>query len=146
MTNKNTTVPGRLQRSAMGPKLSLAAPERAGYHRHWVNDDGEGSLERAEQEKGYTFVTEKTYVESDAVGSRIAKRVGTKKDGSPLMAYLMETPQKWYDQYQQQLEDDRRQAERLFNEQAAQGEKGQLFEQDGSGGLYRKGPGIQRAG
>lgn len=73
--------------------LKLSAPSREGYHRRWVNDDGP-RLANA-KELAYDFVHEEG-IKSDTPGSRISRRVGTKANGEPLLAYLMETPDELY--------------------------------------------------
>lgn len=83
-----------------GMHKKLDAPQRSGYVRRWVNDDDKGRIAQAEN-LAYDFVTE-TGIKSDAEGTRIARRVGTKDGGEPLYAYLMETP---VEEYQAGLED-----------------------------------------
>jgi len=46
---------------------------------------------------GYDHVTEQGIQSSDA-GSRVSRLVGTKANGEPLRAYLMETPDELYAQ------------------------------------------------
>jgi len=90
--------PRRQRRPRMGTgghQLRLAAPTRKGETRRWVNDDGNRIAEM--QDLGYAFVTE-TGIQTDAPGSRISRRVGTKANGEPLHAYLMETPDELYAQ------------------------------------------------
>ena len=78
-----------------GHRLKLAASGKVGETRRWSNDDGDTIARR--QELGYEFVSD-TGVKTDQPGSRIARRVGTQEDGSPLYAYLMETPDQLYQQ------------------------------------------------
>ncbi len=90
----------RKERIPLGtPQAKLTVPERRGFYRRWINDTP-GRLLRAEQ-AGYSFVPDETQGE-DEEGRKMAKSalVGTKEDGSPLYAFLMELPQELYDQDQ----------------------------------------------
>lgn len=76
-----------------------------GYVGRFVNDT-DNNVERYVQ-AGYQFVTDtkvligqKTVDADRGVGSTIWKTVGTKKDGTPLIAYLMVQRQDWYEQDQ----------------------------------------------
>jgi hypothetical protein len=82
-----------------GMHLKLDAPQRLGYVRRWFHDDG-NRLAQA-QDLAYDFVHD-TGIKSDAEGTRIARRVGTKANGEPLYDYLMETP---VEEYRAGLED-----------------------------------------
>lgn len=85
-------VPARKRRSRSGTgghSLKLSAPTRAGETRRWFNDDGNRIAEA--RELGYEFVSEPG-IQTDAPGARISRLVGTKANGEPLHAYLMETP------------------------------------------------------
>ena len=64
-------------------------------HLYWCNDV-EGALEQA-QAGGYSFVTPKEVGETRD-GSQVKRLVGTKKDGSPLYAYLLKIPQEWHEE------------------------------------------------
>src|SRR6185369_8463535 len=83
----------RRRASTGGHSLKLAAPGRAGYSRRWVNDDGNNLADK--QELAYDFVHE-TGITSSDTGTRISRLVGTKANGEPLRAYLMETPDELY--------------------------------------------------
>lgn len=72
-----------------GQHLKLAAPDRPGYMRRWVNDKP-GRLAMF-QKLAYDFVEDKS-IESDGTDSRIRRTVGTQEGGAPQYAYLMETP------------------------------------------------------
>jgi hypothetical protein len=74
----------------------LAYPERQGYHRHWFNDTP-GRVAAA-QESGYTQVMD------PASGQPVTRVVGTRPDGGPLPAYLLEIPQEWFDDDMEELE------------------------------------------
>jgi len=80
----------RRRASVGGHALKLDAPTRAGYVRRWVNDSGNRIAEA--EELAYDFVTDQSIKTTDA-GSRISRLVGTKANGEPLRAYLMETPE-----------------------------------------------------
>jgi hypothetical protein len=90
----------RTERTILGGmKQKLNAPERKGFHRRWFNDNGTRIHDA--QSAGYEFVTDdQGKTTSDSTSTRIMQVVGTKEDGSPLHAYLMEKPQKFYDQDQ----------------------------------------------
>lgn len=95
-TANETPVPKgqRRRRSTSGANaLKLSAPTRQGYTRRWVNDDG-NRLAGAD-ELAYDFVHEAGITSSDP-GTRISRLVGTKANGEPLRAYLMETPDELY--------------------------------------------------
>lgn len=83
----------------------LLAAQRPGFVRRWVNDE-KGKLDRR-QDQGYTFVGEGAENEpfeatSDDIGSRKSQRVGVTDDKQPLRAYLMEIPEDFYKQDQQE--------------------------------------------
>lgn len=103
----------RKERVPLGvPRAQLAVPQRQGYTRRWINDDGKGRLQKA-QEGGYNFVDDPDLrVGEDDGGSRtdsrVSRVVGTKKDNTPLRAYLMEIPDEYFreDQASKQAELD----------------------------------------
>jgi hypothetical protein len=81
---------GRRRRGKVGGHaLKLSAPTREGFVRRWVNDDNMRIAQA--DDLAYDFVTDASAQSSD-VGSRISRQVGTKANGEPLRAYLMETP------------------------------------------------------
>ena len=95
-TDALTDVPrvGRRRRASVGGHaLKLQAPTREGYVRRWVNDNG-NRIANA-QELAYDFVLD-TSVAGTGEGSRVSRLVGTKENGEPLRAYLMETPVEEY--------------------------------------------------
>lgn len=81
----------------------LAYPERPGYHRHWFNDSP-GRVMAAE-ESGYTKVID------PATKKPVTRVVGTRPDGGPLDAYLLEIPQEWFDDDMAALEEINRSKE-----------------------------------
>lgn len=88
------TQPARRRRASVGGvAMKLTAPTREGYVRRWVNDS-DNRLANA-GELAYDYVTDTSIQSSDA-GARISRLVGTKANGEPLRAYLMETPQAEY--------------------------------------------------
>lgn len=103
----------RKERVPLGVARSqLAVPQREGYTRRWVNDDGKGRLQKA-LDGGYNYVDDPDLrVGQDDGGSRtdsrVSRVVGTKKDNSPMRAYLMEIPSELYreDQASKQAELD----------------------------------------
>jgi len=104
--SRERTESRRERRVPLGaPRLKLAVPDRNGYKRRWVNDDG-GRLQEA-QDGGYQFVTDSTlHVGHDVengnsdMGSRVSRIVGKTDGGEPLRAFLMEIKQEWYDEDQ----------------------------------------------
>lgn len=72
-----------------GYKTRLSAPQREGYHRRWVNDDGIRP-QILNQDLAYDFVLDK--LSGDGPGTRVSRIVGKKASGEPMYAYLMETP------------------------------------------------------
>lgn len=94
VADSTTTPTKRRRRTAVGGfNLKLEAPARVGYQRRWVNDDG-NRLANAD-ELGYDFVSD-TGLKTSGPGSRVSRLVGTKANGEPLHAYLMETPDELY--------------------------------------------------
>jgi hypothetical protein len=88
--------PQRRRRTSVGGhSLKLTAPQRDGQKRRWVNDDGNRIADMTEL--GYEFVSE-TGIQTSDPGSRVSRLVGTKANGEPLHAYLMETPDELYAQ------------------------------------------------
>lgn len=75
-------------------QLKLSAPQRPGFVRRWFNDDGNRIAEA--EELAYEHVTEGG-VQSSDTSSRVSRLVGTKANGEPLRAYLMETPVEEYE-------------------------------------------------
>jgi hypothetical protein len=80
-----------------GQRLKLAVPKRDGFYQRWVNDSGDRIREF--KDAGYEFVNDATTVSAakeDQIGERVHKVVGTREDGSPLKAYLMEQTEENY--------------------------------------------------
>lgn len=92
----------RRRASVGGHALKLSAPARPGFKRRFFNDDGNRLAEA--EELGYDFVTDKG-IQTSAPGSRISRLVGTKANGEPLRAFLMETPDELYAQGLAEKED-----------------------------------------
>ena len=85
-----SATPGRRRRGKVGGHaLKLDAPVKPGFVRRWVNDN-DMRIAQA-NDLAYDFVTDDNAQTTD-VGSRISRLVGTKANGEPLRAYLMETP------------------------------------------------------
>lgn len=102
-------IAARKERVPLGvPRMKLKTSSREGYHRRFVNDWYAGSPDRLQEAQtgGYEFVTDPTKVgdspELDAAqpDSRVSKIVGTRPDGQPIRAYLMEIKQEFYDEDQ----------------------------------------------
>lgn len=84
----------RRRRAKIGEfAMKLGAPERPGFVRRWFNDNKNRIAEG--EELAYDFVTDKG-VKSTDPGSRISRIVGSGENGEPLRAYLMETPEEYY--------------------------------------------------
>lgn len=83
----------RRRASVGGHALKLNAPPRPGYTRRWVNDL-DNRIAQAD-DLAYDFVNEKG-IKTDDPSSRVSRLVGTKANGEPLRAYLMETPDELY--------------------------------------------------
>lgn len=95
----------KFEKSGFLQGQQLLAAQRPGFVRRWVNDE-KGKLDRR-QDQGYTFVGEGAENEpfeatSDDIGSRKSQRVGVTDDKQPLRAYLMEIPEDFYKQDQQE--------------------------------------------
>lgn len=88
------TPPKRRRRASVGGHAQkLAAPPREGYTRRWVNDADNRIANVGEL--AYEFVNEQG-IKTDDPSSRVRRTVGTKANGEPLHAYLMETPNELY--------------------------------------------------
>ncbi len=83
----------RRRASVGGHALKLSAPPKPGHTRRWFNDDN-NRIANA-HDLGYDFVTERG-IKTDDPSSRVSRLVGTKANGEPLRAYLMETPDELY--------------------------------------------------
>jgi len=87
--------PARRRRAPVsGPSLKLAASSRPGYHRHWFNDDKNRIADA--HELAYEHVSDPS-IQSSSSDTRISRLVGTKANGEPLRAFLMETPVEEYE-------------------------------------------------
>lgn len=86
--------PKRRRRASVGGHaLKLSAPVRPGHTRRWFNDN-DNRIAQAD-ELAYDFVHDPDAQSTDT-GSRVSRLVGTKPNGEPLRAYLMETPDEFY--------------------------------------------------
>ena len=86
---------GRRARVPLGSmKTKLDYPSRPGYVRRWFNDQGNRLYDAGRA--GYEFVEET----NEGRTIKVSRRVGTHDDGQPLMAYLMEIRQEFYDEDQ----------------------------------------------
>lgn len=83
-------VDGKTRRPFGSQRQKLAYPSRAGFHRHWFNDEP-GRIEEA-LEAGYEHVKHETKHVS------VSTVVGTARGGGALHAYLMEIPIQWYEE------------------------------------------------
>lgn len=84
--------------------------KESGYHYHWINDD-KSKLIKARR-AWYEFVLVKDVQlslggidASEGADSPARKRVGDKRDGSPLFAYLMRIKDKYYEEDQAKKQD-----------------------------------------
>jgi hypothetical protein len=121
----------RRRRAKIGEfALKLSAPSREGEVRRWVNDDGNRIAQM--RELGYDFVSEKGIQTADP-GSRISRLVGTKANGEPLHAYLMETPDELHAEGVAEKEAANRMIEEAIN--AGRDSTGRLENQYGHGSI-----------
>lgn len=90
---KDGPVARRRRSSVGGHALKLNAATRPGFTRRWFNDDGNRLADA--YDLGYDHVQD-TDIKTSDVGSGISRLVGTKANGEPLRAYLMETPDELY--------------------------------------------------
>ena len=91
---KTDTPPARRRRTSVGQAaLKLSAPARPGFVRRWFNDDNNRIA--TAHELAYEHVTDQG-VKSSSSDTRISRLVGTKANGEPLRAFLMETPEAEY--------------------------------------------------
>lgn len=90
---------GRAERVPLGtPKAKLAFPDRPGYMRRVINDIGDRVI-RAER-GGWQFVEDERERDESGRGKRVSMTVGTKPDGTPMWAYLMEIREEFYQEDQ----------------------------------------------
>lgn len=82
-------------------RQKLDNSQRAGFHRHWFNDDDKGRLQDA-LDAGYVHV-------KGHDGKPMSKVVGTKAQGGPLVSYRMEVPLEFWQQDQAEKIAERRQ-------------------------------------
>ena len=80
-----------------GLKLSVPAELLDPNFQHrWANEN-DRRLNDLTQHDDYDFVMDPGKVKTDGEGTPVTKIVGTKPDGSPLKAYLIRKPKKYYD-------------------------------------------------
>lgn len=136
-THEMPTAPTKRRRRASvgGHSLKLQAPPRAGFTRRWVNDYGNG-IANAE-ELAYDFVLD-TSIQGTGEGSRVSRLVGTKANGEPLRAYLMETPNEEYQAGQKEKEAHNRQIDDAIKQGVdSTGQLAPSGEQYGQGSISR---------
>lgn len=86
--------PTRRRRASVGGHaLRLDAPQKEGWTRRWFNDDANRIADAGEL--GYSHVSD-TGIKSSGPGSVVSRLVGTKANGEPKSAFLMETPNELY--------------------------------------------------
>lgn len=93
---------GRAERVPLGTpqaKLDFSEYQRPGYQLRVINDKGD-RMRRAEV-AGWQFVEDKRERDEAGRGKRVTLTVGTKEDGAPLWAYLMEIRDEFYKEDQQ---------------------------------------------
>lgn len=113
--------PGRDTRRPFGShNQKLAYESRSGFHRHWFNEDP-GRIDQA-LAAGYTHVEDKE-------GKKVARVVGTNPAGGPLMGYLMEIPEEWY-------QEDMVAGQKKVDELDASIRRGDIAGEVGSDGRY----------
>ena len=109
-----TNLKRRRRASTGGMNLKLAVPERKGYQRRWFNDV-EGRLAEA-HELAYDFVNDPAIKSDSPDKTKVRRHVGTKANGQPLYAYLMETPQEEYLAGIAEKEEQHRAVDQAINE------------------------------
>jgi hypothetical protein len=86
----------------------LVAPTREGFKRRYVNDDNKGNIDK-KLRLGYYFIQESQigdeYIPTSDQGTAKSQRVGVREDGSALIAYLMEIPEEFYQETQDEKEE-----------------------------------------
>jgi hypothetical protein len=95
--------------NGMTEKLKIYG-EIPGFHLHIANDDGNRLVEM--QAAGYDFVQAKEVQGTNGnicsfntdAGGRVRFIVGTTQQGDPMFAYLMKTPQEFWEEDQASLE------------------------------------------
>lgn len=93
----------RQQRVPLGtPQAKLAVEPRSGYMRRWINDKP-GRIQKA-LAGGYQHVTQVVESDEEKRSENISAVVGVNEDGTPMRAFLMEIPQRLYDQDQKAKE------------------------------------------
>jgi hypothetical protein len=93
-----------------GPRLKMAViGEIPGFHLYWENDDGEGAIEQLLYE-GFDFVEPSevqmvSHIVSDTdTANRVSRFVGSKKDNTPMRAYLLKcSDELWAERQSQRL-------------------------------------------
>lgn len=98
----------RKQRVPLGNmRTKLNVPENPGKVRRWINDETNGRISNA-LNGGYSFVQDPNLQVGDFdvnsgnrdIGTMVSRVVGTREDGQPLRAYLMEIDKELYDEDQ----------------------------------------------
>lgn len=90
-----------------GPSYRLTIPsnlqeylDKHDLSARWVNDDDRGRIYDKTERDTWDFLTTSEVAADprNIAGERIARRVGTKDDGSALFTYLCVKPKKWFDE------------------------------------------------
>lgn len=129
-------------------RQKLAVPERPGYKRRWINDDG-SRLQQA-LAADYRYVEDPSIKVGDDNGnsstdSRISRVVGKKKNGQEMRAYLMEISADLYreDQKAKQAEID--EVDRAIRKGGIRNDRGDMgYVPDGGIKIERERP-VRRA-
>lgn len=105
MDSQRVRAETRSERVPLGvPRRQLEVPQREGYRRRWVNDDGKGRLQAALR-GGYSYVADPSLRVGEDDGqsrsdSRVSRIVGRTQDGKPMRAFLMELPRELFEEDQ----------------------------------------------
>lgn len=137
VTEEAVSAPPKRRRRASvgGHAMKLQAPVRPGYTRRWFNDSGNRIAEAIDL--GYEFTTEQG-IKTDDPSSRVSRLVGTKANGDPLKAYLMETPDELYAEGVAEKEAHNRQIDEAISAGSpTDGPIGPASETYGSGSIQR---------
>lgn len=99
----------QLRMGEYGPSYRLTIPDNITTYlkannlvARWINDNDSGRIYDKTQRDTWDFLTSAEVSDdprnANPGGERIARRVGTKEDGSPLLSYLCVKPRGWFEE------------------------------------------------